>query len=215
MEHTYNIIIADDHVLFRRGLRAILEKRAGIRVSGEAGDGSELLAILGKSSPHMVILDISMPNLRGIETLREIKENYPDIKVLMLTMHKDREYLRQSIAAGADGYMLKEEADPALFMAIDKLRQDKVYVSPPLADDMFKHWSGGRKGNADIETELLSAREKEVLMLIAEGKSSREIAGLLNISVRTVDRHRINISDKLNIKKIADLVRYAIQKGYI
>lgn len=215
--HKYSIILADDHALFRKGLKGIIERAPGLEVTGEAGDGIELLKLLGASAPDMVILDISMPNLRGIETLREMKAKHPDVKTLVLTMHKDKGYLRQSISAGADGYMLKEEADPALFAAIEKLRQGGMYVSPQLADDMVVDWARIRRDDLrrTLESEALTMREREVLKMIAEGKSSKEIADLLNISPRTVDRHRSNIIDKLNIRNVADLVKYAIQKGYV
>jgi DNA-binding NarL/FixJ family response regulator len=184
-------------------------------VIGEAGDGLELLKLLRTMTPHLVILDISMPNLRGIEAVREIRKQNPDLKVLILTMHKDRSYLHQAISAGADGYLLKEDADPDLFSAVERIRQGKIYVSPHLAEGMIEDWAQIRRGDASsIQPEVLTAREKEVIKLIADGKSSKEIADILFISVRTVERHRANIMDKLQIKKTADLVKYAIRQGY-
>ncbi len=190
---------------------------AGLEVVGEAGDGLELLKLLRTITPNMVILDISMPNLRGIEAVSRIRKQYPEVKVLMLTMHKDRTYLHQAIAAGAAGYLLKEDADPDLFTAIEKIRQGKIYVSPHLAEDMLDDWAGMRRGevNSSLQPDVLTSREKEVLKLIAEGRSSREIGELLFISVRTVERHRANIMDKLQIRNTADIVRYAMQEGYI
>lgn len=217
MTDAYRIILADDHVLLRRGLKGIIESKAGFEVVGEAGDGLELMELLRTITPDLVILDISMPNLRGIEAVSRIRNQHPEIRVLILTMHKDRSYLHQSIAAGAAGYLLKEDADPDLFTAIEKIRQGKIYVSPHLAEDMADDWAGMRRGevNSSLQSEVLTSREKEVLKLIAEGRSSREIGKLLFISVRTVERHRANIMDKLQIRKIADLVKYAIQNGYI
>lgn len=214
---TYRIILADDHKLLRSGLKGILERMAGFEVVGEAGDGLELLNLLGRITPNLVILDISMPNLRGIEAVSRIRHQYPEVKVLILTMHNDRSYLHQAIAAGAAGYLLKEDADPDLFIAIEKIRQGKIYVSPHLAEDMMDDWAGMHRGavNSSVQSGLLTPREKEVLKLIAEGKTSREIGELLFISVRTVERHRANIMDKLQIRKTADLVRYAIQEGYV
>jgi len=214
---TYHIILADDHILFRRGLKGIIQSEPGLEVIGEAGDGIELLKLLRTMIPHLVILDISMPNLRGIEAVREIRKEYPDLKVLILTMHKDRSYLHQAISAGADGYLLKEDADPDLFSAIERIRQGKMYVSPHLTEGMIEDWAQIRRGdvNSSIQPEVLTPREKEVIKLIADGKSSKEIGDLLFISVRTVERHRANIMDKLKIRKTADLVKYAIQKGYI
>lgn len=217
MADTYHIILADDHILFRRGLKGIIQSEPGLEVIGEAGDGIELLKLLRTMIPHLVILDISMPNLRGIEAVREIRKEYPDLKVLILTMHKDRSYLHQAISAGADGYLLKEDADPDLFSAIERIRQGKMYVSPHLTEGMIEDWAQIRRGdvNSSIQPEVLTPREKEVIKLIADGKSSKEIGDLLFISVRTVERHRANIMDKLKIRKTADLVKYAIQKGYI
>jgi DNA-binding NarL/FixJ family response regulator len=160
----------------------------------------------------MVILDISMPNLRGIEAIKEIKTVCPDAKILMLTMHNDKEYLYQAIAAGADGYFLKKDAHTELFSAIERVRRGKVYVSPSLSEDMAEDWEKIRQG---FRKSILTTREIEVLKLIAEGKSNKEIGDLLFISMHTVERHRANIMEKLNFKKTADLVKYAIQKGYI
>jgi len=213
----YRIVLADDHVLLRTGLKSILEKTADMEVVGEASDGLELLSLLYKIKADMIILDISMPNLRGIEAIREIKAIHPELKTLILTMHKDKEYLHQSISAGADGYLLKEDADTELFSGIETIREGKIYVSPHLSSDLVDDWAKIRRGVARpvSEPERLTTREKEVLKLIAEGKSSKEIADLLSISVRTVEHHRANIMNKLNLKKTADLVKYALQKGYV
>jgi DNA-binding NarL/FixJ family response regulator len=211
---TYRIVVADDHVLFRQGLRGILGGAADLEVVGEAGDGLELLNLLNANQldPHLVILDISMPNLRGIDAIREIKTIHPNVKILILTMYKDKEYLFQSLAAGADGYFLKKDADTELFTAIEKIRKGKNYVSPHLSEELADDWEQIRVG---FTKPLLTPRETEVLKLIAEGKSNKEIADLLFVSVHTVERHRANITQKLNLKKTADLVKYAIQKGYI
>lgn len=211
---TYRIIVADDHALFRQGLKGILQGVADLEVVGEAGDGLELINLLKlkKWSPHLVILDISMPNLRGIEAIPEIKAVCPGVRLLIVTMHKDKEYLYQALAAGADGYFLKKDADKELFAAIDKIRKGKTYVSPHLSEELADDWGQLRGG---FGGPILTNREREVLKLIAEGKSNKEIAGVLFISVHTVARHRANIMRKLNLKKTADLVKYAIQKGYV
>jgi DNA-binding NarL/FixJ family response regulator len=213
----YHLVLADDHVLFRQGLERILEKKGDLEVVGEAGDGLELLNLLKKLTPHMIILDISMPNLRGLEAIHEIKGIYPEMKILILTMHKDKEYLHQAMSAGADGYLLKEDADTELFSAIEMVRLGKIYVSPHLAHDLVDEWAKIRRGGSKpvSKPDHLTTREKEILKLIAEGKSSKEIADLLFISVRTAEHHRANLMVKLNVKKTADLVRYAIQKGYL
>ena len=212
----YHIVLADDHVILRQGLKRILGEATDLEVVGEAGDGLELLTLVNRLIPHMVILDISMPKLRGIEAIREIKMVHPDMKVLILTMHKDKEYLYQAISAGADGYLLKENTDTELFSAIETIRQGRVYVSPFLSEESKEDWLQIVRGKQNLPfAESLTTREKEVLKLIAEGKSSKEIGDLLFISARTVERHRANIMDKLNLKKTADLVKYAIQKGYV
>ncbi len=211
------IIIADDHALFRQGLKSLLGARSDLEVIGEAADGLQLLDLLSQSSPDIILLDISMPNLRGIEAIHEIKRAHPSMKILILTMHKDKQYLEQAISAGARGYLLKEDAETELFSAIEKIRRGRIYVSPNLLEELTGDWVLTIRGepNSPLEFERLTVREKEVLKLIAEGKGSKEIAALLFISARTVERHRANIMDKLGAKKTADLVRHAIQKGYV
>ncbi len=211
------IIIADDHGLFRQGMKSVLAARADIEVIGEAGDGLQLLDLLSRSLPDVILLDISMPNLRGIEAIHEIKKAYPHVKVLILTMHKDKQYLEESISAGARGYLLKEDADTELFSAIDKIRRGRIYVSPNLLEELTDDWvlTLRSEPNVSLQTEHLTVREKEVLKLIAEGRGSKEIAGLLFISARTVERHRANIKQKLGARKTTDLVKHAVQKGYV
>lgn len=213
----YRIVLADDHALLRQGLRKILEGLGDLQVVGEASDGLELLAILKEVISDMIILDISMPNLRGIEAIREIKAAHSDVKILVLTMHKEREYLYQAISAGAHGYLLKEDADTELSSAIETIRRRKMYVSPLLAKELADGWAQRCRGKTTLpfELEQLTTRERQILKLIGDGKTSREIGDLLFISFRTVERHRANLMGKLKMKKIADLVKYAIQKGYV
>jgi DNA-binding NarL/FixJ family response regulator len=202
----HTIILADDHVLFRRGLKKIIEEAAEFRVIGEAGDGFELMELLKEGSPDLVILDISMPNLRGLEATREIKRLYPQIKVLLLTMHKKPDFLQQGIEAGAEGFLLKEDADSALIYAIRSLLQGERFISSLLTTKLSAMTFRQAKGTP------LTSREKEVMKLVAEGKTSQEIADLLFISVHTVRRHRDNIMRKLNLKTLADLVKYALDQ---
>jgi len=201
----YRIVLADHQVMFRQGVGRIIEGVADLEVVGEAGDGIELLSLLTTVTPHMVILDISMPDHRGIEAVRGIKTEYPVVKILILTMH--REYAHQAMATGADGYLLKEDADRDLFFAIENIRQGQVYFSPRL--------TGALLGDRAPSSEPLSSRGKEVLKLIAEGKSNKEIAEALSIGVRTVESHRARIMARLSLNSTADLVKYAIQKGYV
>lgn len=212
----FRIILADDHLMFRQGLKKILEEGSDLEIIGEANCGLDLLKLLQKLVPDLVILDISMPTLRGIEAVREIKYLRPNVKILILTMHKEREYLYQSVSVGADGYLLKEDADTELFSAIKTIQQGRIYISPTMADESKEDWARIARGEEAVPFgDPLTTRERQVLKLIAEGKSSKDIAALLFISVRTVERHRANIMGKLNLKKTADLVKYAIQKGYV
>jgi DNA-binding NarL/FixJ family response regulator len=210
----YRIVLADDHAMFRRGMKKILQDEDAIEVVGEAGDGLELLEVLKHVKPDMVILDLSMPNLRGLEATREIKATYPHIKVLVLTMHRDKEYVRYAISAGAEGYLLKEEADTELFAAIKKIRSGECYISPILSGELTHQLiRDGNEQCSDRSSSSLTLREREILKLIAEGKSHKEIAELLFISARTVDHHRSNLMKKLNIKDTANLTKYAIREG--
>jgi DNA-binding NarL/FixJ family response regulator len=199
----YRLVLADDHVLIRQGLRLLIKGEADLEVVGEVGDGVELLALLQTMSPHMVILDLSMPNLAGIEAIHALKKKYPAVRILVLSMHK--EYLHQALAAGADGYLLKEDADRDLFSAIDTIRQGRVYISPGLTRELLERRT--------MSSEPLSKREKEVLRLVARGKTSREIAETLFISARTVESHRAAMLKKLELGSTAELVKYAINNG--
>jgi DNA-binding NarL/FixJ family response regulator len=218
MASPFKILLADDHVMFRRGVRSLIQKIEDVEVVGEAGDGLELLHLLKEVHPHLVIMDISMPNLRGLEATREIKILNPEIKVLILSMHKDREYLYHALTAGAEGYLLKEDADGELISAIETLRRGGTFISSLLSNqmaDIFVDKFQTRGEPRAVPEEPLTNREREIVKLIAEGKSSKEIGELLFISSRTVQHHRANIMRKLNFKKTADLIKYAIQKGYV
>jgi DNA-binding NarL/FixJ family response regulator len=218
MVRPYKILLADDHVMFRRGVRSLIQGMKNVEVVGEASDGLELLGLLRDIRVDLVILDISMPKLRGLEATREIKSLDPGVKVLILSMHKEREYLYQALTAGAEGYLLKEDADGELISAIETLRKGGTFISPLLstqmADIFVDKFQGGNEPFMSAG-EPLTTREREIVKLIAEGKSSKEIGELLFISSRTVQHHRANIMRKLNLKKTADLVKYAIQKNYV
>jgi len=211
---SYRIVLADDHVMIRNGIKKIIEESDDMEIVAETGDGLELLNLLKNINPHMIILDISMPNLRGIEAAHEVKMVYPEIKVVILTMHKKKEYLYHALSAGADGYLLKEDTGEELLTAITKIRRGGIYLSPILSEELTNELIGFYRNGRKPLDDPLTMREKEILKLIAEEKSSKEIANLLFISVRTVGHHRSSIMKKLNINKIAGLVKYAIQKGY-
>lgn len=204
-----SIILADDHVMFRKGVKRILEETPGLEVVGEANDGLELLSLLKAQAPELVLMDISMPHLRGLEATREIKKLYPQVKVILLTMHRTKEFLQQALEAGAEGFLLKEDADFELLRAIQTVRRGKMFISPLLSNELADLALREQPEDADP----LTSREKTIVKLLVEGKTPKEIAELLYISVFTVRRHRDNIMRKLNIKKLADLIRYALSQG--
>ncbi len=209
------IVLADDHVLIRKGLIKILEGASGLQVMGEVGDGLELLSFLKKNSPDLVLLDISMPNLRGIEAISEAKKLCPKLKIIILTMHSNKDYLCSAYKAGANGYLLKEDSDTELITAINTCLKGDFYISP-----FFANMFPGKKINSICSgkahtTDELTTREKQVLTMVAEGKKSKQIAELLSISIRTVEHHRANIMRKTKIKNTAALIKYAFQKGFV
>ena len=210
----YRIVLADDHILLRDGVKHIIREKPDLRVVGEASDGLELLRLLKRQQTDMVLLEISMSGMRGIEATREIKSNHPDIKIVILTMHKKSRYIQYALESGADGYLLKEATSEELFHAIKSVRNGGSYVSKFFSKEMISEMVKVYQGGMKHRKEILTTREKEVLKLIAEGKTSKEIAKLLFISIYTVNNHRANIIKKLKMKKTADLVKYAIREGY-
>lgn len=211
----YRIILADDHVMLREGIKKIINETKGLKVVAEASDGLELIKMVQQHIADMVILDISMPRLRGIEAAQEIKKSYPEVKTLFLSMYKTKEYLHLALSAGAKGYVLKEDTGSELIHAIDAIRKGKTYLSPLILKDLSDDLIGICRGSSQLDRDPLTPRERQIVKLIAEGKTSKEIAGLLFISIHTVNNHRKNIKSKLKIRKNADLVKYAIEQGYI
>jgi DNA-binding NarL/FixJ family response regulator len=213
----YQIMIADDHAMFREGIKRILSGRTDFEFTGEAADGGELLSILKHGiAPDLVIVDISMPRVGGIEAISAIKSAHIRSRVLVLTMHRDANQLCEAFMAGADGYLLKEDAATDLFAAIDAVLHGKIYISPLLQEELTGKWLQIYKdGRGAPPSDPLSARETQVLKLVAGGKTSREIAGILCISVRTVDHHRANIMRKLKVKSAVELLKYAIRKHLV
>lgn len=210
----YRVVLAEDHVLVREGIKKIIQDVPGLQVVGEAANGRELLELLKRFPVDLVILDISMPVLPGLEAAREIKRSHPGVKVLILTMHKIPEYLKDALAAGADGYLLKEDAARELVKAMETVRRGELYVSPLLSGELAHLYVESRRV-APAPPPALTPREIQIIKLIAEGKSSREIGELLFLSFRTIQNHRTKIMRKLNLKKNTDLVKYAILQGYI
>ena len=211
---TATIVLADDHVLIRRGLKKIIDSAEGFTVIGEANDGIELLDFLKTTCPDLVLLDVSMPNLRGIEAIGGIRRICPDTGILMLSMHSSRDVLCSAIKSGADGYVLKEDSDEELLSAMAACLRGEFYLSPALTRDTDAA-TIRRECRGDGSRDLLSVRERQVLTLVADGNKSRDIADMLSISIRTVEHHRANIMKKTGIKNTAELIRYAIRKGYV
>lgn len=215
MKKTYDVILVDDHLMFRLGMKKILEASEDISVVGEASDGQELLSLLSRVSPQMVILDISMPKISGIEATREIKMTYPHLKVLILTMHNKIEYLQHAMSVGAEGYVLKQDAGTELFAAIESIRSGGVYISPSFSLQLKDEFIRSCRGETTPGADPLTGRQREVVTLIAEGKTGKEIGSILFISTRTVEKHRSQIMAKLKLESTADIVKYAINKKYI
>jgi len=212
----YRVILADDHVILRHGMKSIIDGVGDLVVVGEADDGAALLGMLRDNPPDLVILDIAMPKIRGLEASAEIKTNFPEVRILMLTMHKSGQYLHHALSAGVDGYLLKEDAPKEIFKAIESIRAGRKYISPLLSEELTEEMARAyRTGQFKILSDPLTLREREVVKLIAEGKSNRDVAELLNISLRTVHHHRASLMHKLNLRNTADLVRYAIEKSYV
>jgi len=211
------VLIVDDHTLFREGLRFILDKHQDIVVVGEASDGIEALAKVRKLKPDVVLLDITMPRLSGIETLKEIKSNAPDTSVIILTMHSKEQYILEILTHGANGYILKDSASEDLMSAIRAVVKGDAYLSPPISTSLLSHYRKDANGTsaAKGKTVRLTNREKEVLRMLSVDLSTKEIGETLGISHRTVENHRSNIMKKLNIHSKVGLLKYAIQTGII
>jgi two-component system response regulator NreC len=210
------LLVADDHKIFRQGIKKLLEEQKDLQVVGEAKDGREAVKKAEELKPDIVLMDVAMADLNGMEATRQIKKALPDIKILMLTMHKNEEYVLQSFQAGASAYILKEGAVEELVSAIHSVYHDKSFLSPTISKTVIDAYL--RKietGKMETPFDLLTDREREVLQLIAEGYTNREVAKTLYISVKTVEAHRAHIMQKLDIHEVAKLVKYAIQKGLV
>ena len=211
------VVLADDHVIVRQGLRKVIEAIPDLVVVGEADNGIDLLKLLRRIPCDLVLLDVAMPRLRGIEAIPEVRAIHPRVKILILTMHREVELLNAAMTAGANGYLLKEDAATQVFAAVAKIRRGETYVSPKLTDEMTRDWLSSLRAGAPPppDRNRLTLREREILKLTAEGHSSREISDFLCISSRTVEHHRAHIMSKLNLRKTAEVVRYALRGGYL
>jgi DNA-binding NarL/FixJ family response regulator len=207
------ILLADDHKLIREGLRLLLEKRGRITIVGEADNGISAVRMARDLKPDLVLMDIAMPDLNGIEATRRIRTEVPGVKVIALSMHMDKRFVRHMFAAGASGYVLKESAFEEVSMAIKAVAMGRLYISPKITDQVLAEYVKQLIKPSAGEESPLSGREREVLQMLAEGKSSRKIAERLHISVTTVDTHRKHIMDKLGFRSIAELTKYAVREG--
>ena len=205
--NSYRIIIADDHSLIRQGIKAMIGQEKGLQVIAEAADGRELLDTLKEAQPDMVILDISMPQVNGIEAVGRIHQLYPEVRMLVVTMQSNTQYYYHAISAGAHGYLLKDDSDTELLPAIQQIRDGKDYISPQMA-------LGIPQGIRDPKNKL-TKREKEVLKLVVNGLTSRQIGDKLCISPRTVGNHRSNLLKKFNMKNSVDLVNYVVKNPFV
>lgn len=206
-----SILLADDHTIVRQGIRSLLEARAHLKVVGEAATGREAVEKVGKLAPDVIIMDISMPQLNGLEATRQIRKLYPNCKVLVLTMHENRESVRQILKAGAQGYVVKKSAATELFDAIEAVHKGNAFFSPVISKFLLDDYLHEK----DIPEPILSPREVEILQLVAEGHGNKEIADMLSLSVKTVEGHKDNIKKKLGTSGKAGIIRYAIRKGII
>jgi RNA polymerase sigma factor (sigma-70 family) len=210
------IALADDHTVLRAGLRSLLERQRDFEIVGEASDGRELLRVVDEVTPDVVITDIGMPKLNGTDATSQIVTKHPATRVIVLSMHSDEAYVLRALKAGARGYLVKESAEADLMTAIRTVHAGKAFFSPSvsalLVEDYVRQM---RDRRLEDSYELLSTREREVLQLIAEGKSNKDIANLLGLSVYTVETHRGNILQKLNLHSVPELILYAVRKGVI
>ena len=216
METKRKIVIAEDHTILRAGLRALLSGQNDLEVIGEAGDGREAIRKVDTLQPDLLLIDLSMPKLNGIDAIREIKSQHPEIKIIVLTVHKSDEYIIAALKAGANGYMLKDASQNELLLAIDYVINGKTFLSPSISDkvvDAFLNTDKKDKPAAVLDN--LTAREREILKLVAEGNTNKKIAEHLCISLKTVEKHRSNLMQKLDLRNTAALTAYAIAKKMV
>jgi DNA-binding NarL/FixJ family response regulator len=211
----FKILLADNHTLVRAGIRALLEQIPNVVVVGEAADGREAIKLAEQHRPNLVLMDITMPVMNGLEATVRIVKDFPQTRVVMLSVHTDEEYVVQALRAGAAGYLLKDAGRADLEMAVAAVARNETYLSPAVSrhvvDDYVRRTGSGAEGRLDT----LTPRQREILQLIAEGKSTKEIASILDVSVKTVETHRAQLMERLDIHDVAGLVRYAIRTGIV
>jgi DNA-binding NarL/FixJ family response regulator len=209
------IILVEDHNIMREGLRLLLENQSGVEVIGEGRNGREAVKLVKELKPDIVVTDISMPDMNGMEATKRILESCEDVKVIVLSVHSDKQFVNSMLKVGASGYLIKDCVKDELIHAIDAVKWGQMYISPRIAGSVLKDYKRFLDEEDTSVFSKLTKREREVLQLIAEGKSTKQIAGDLFVSVKTIETHRQNIMNKLEIYNIPDLVKYAIQQGVI
>jgi DNA-binding NarL/FixJ family response regulator len=214
MINPIRVLLADDHVLVRAGIRALIEKIPNVEVVGEAGTGRATLEMVKAKMPNLVLMDIAMADLGGLEALPRITRDFPGVKVIILSAHANEEYVIRALRGGAAGYMVKDAATGELQLAIDSVARDETYLSPSISRTVIDSYLE-RVGGQFSPLEQLTPRQREILQLIAEGKNTKQIASALDISVKTVESHRLQLMERLSIHDIPGLVRYAIRSGLV
>ncbi|HEX7047660.1 MAG TPA: response regulator transcription factor [Gammaproteobacteria bacterium] len=208
------VVLADDHGLVRAGIRSLLEGIGNVEVIAETGDGRQVLRLVKEYEPHIVLLDIAMPSLNGLEVAARITKDFPDTAVIMLSMHANEEYVLQALRAGASGYLVKDAATAELEIALRSVINGKTYLSPSISKTLIDEYLDN-SSKARSPLERLTPRQREILQMVAEGNTTRMIAETLSVSVKTVETHRAQLMDRLEIRDIPGLVRYAIRTGLI
>ena len=209
------VILADDHTLVRAGIRVLLEKLPGVEVVAEAGDGREVLNLIKLHRPDVVLMDITMPGLSGLEVAERLNKQLPKVRIIMLSMHHNEEYVWRALKAGATGYLLKKAATAELATALQRVTQGEIYLSKEISDGLPKNFALDGIASRKSPLEQLSGRQREILQLIAEGQNTKGIADLLKVSPKTIEYHRIKLMDCLNVHDVAGLVRFALRVGLI
>ena len=213
---TIRILLADDHTVVRKGLRLLLENQPDFSVIADAADGRETVALVEQHQPDVVVMDVAMPILNGIEAARQITAKFPQAAIVFLSMHADEGYVLRALKAGARAYLLKDSAEYDLINAIRAVVEGKAFFSPAISKMLVEDYLRQmRERDVEDSYELLTRREREILQLLAEGKNNKDVANLLNLSLYTVDTHRSNIFQKLNLHSSAELILYAVRKGVI
>lgn len=210
------VLIAEDHTILRAGLRAMLASDPELEVVGEADNGRDAIRAVGQLAPHLVLMDLNMPGTNGMTAITEIRKRYPDTRVLVLTAHKTEEYIREALEAGANGYVLKDATSAELMMGVKSVLSGKSYLSPGISEKVINGFlDGARGGREKSQWDSLTEREREILKLIAEGHTSRDIAGYLCLSIKTVEKHRSNLMKKLDLHNVSSLTSFAIARGLV